>query len=178
VKIARLKGEFEITPQAQLAYEKWYIPFRKSYEHKPDRSGVSGRIHTSVLKLAMVLTVNDTGKLVIDEAQILASIKLCLDLIPNYQSLVMASGKSTISEVAALLVEDIWQSKEKRISKAEFLGRYTHIFDSELCNKCTTTLLEGELIQFVLDGNKEYYRLTEKAIDKWGLSKKGDAAKA
>ncbi len=172
-RMARLHGEFEITPAAKDVYEGWYGPFRKSYEHKQDRSGVSGRIHTSVLKLAMILAVNDTGRLVIDEGQMIAAIRLCLDLLPNYQSLVMASGKSTIAEVAALLIEDIWNAKTKQIRKSEFLGRYVHIFDSELCNKCTTTLLESELIKMVLmDGTQEAYVLTQKAIDKWGLDVK------
>lgn len=173
-KMAHMFGEFEITVNAQRVYEEWYVPFRKSYEHKPDRSGVSGRIHTSILKLAMVLAVNDTMTLCIHEKQMKQSIQLCLELLPNYQSLVMASGKSTIAEVAALLVEDIWNSKAKQLSKAEFMGRYTHIFDSDLCNKCTTTLIESELIKMVLgEGQRECYMLTPKAIEKWGLGKKG-----
>ena len=80
-RLARLNGEFAITPDAQAVYENWYGPFRKSYEHKQDRSGVSGRIHTSVLKLAMILAVNDTGTLEIGEGQMVAAIRLCLDLL-------------------------------------------------------------------------------------------------
>ena len=168
--IAKLSGEFEIEPDAQAAYEEWYIPFRKSYEHKADRSGISGRIHTSALKLSMILTVNDTGKLLIGKRQILAAIAECMKLLPNYQGFVMASGKSTISEVAALLIEDIWASRNKRIAKGEFLSRHFHIFDSELLDKCITTLSQAELIRMTLaDGNSESYELTPKCIDKFNL---------
>jgi len=171
-KIARLKGEFEITEEAQKTYESWYVPFRKSYEHRPDRSGVSGRIHTSVLKLAMVLTVNDTNQLEIGTEQMKAAIRLCMDLLPNYQSLVMASGKSNISEVAALLIEDIWNSPNKLLAKSEFMGRYIHIFDFELCDKCLTTLLQADLVKVTLNGQIEAYTITQKAIEKFNLKVK------
>ncbi len=169
-KLAKLSGEFEITPEAQAAYEDWYVPFRKSYEHKSDRSGVSGRIHTSVLKLAMILAVNYTQGLLIEVGHMVEAIELCVALLPNYQGFVMASGKSTISEVAALLIEDIWSSKTKKLTKSDFLSRYIHIFDSELCDKCLTTLSQADLIKMTLvDGTKEAYELTPKCVEKFGL---------
>jgi hypothetical protein len=118
----------------------------------------------------MILTVNDTGKLLIGKKQILAAIAECMELLPNYQGFVMASGKSTISEVAALLIEDVWASRNKRIAKGEFLSRHFHIFDSELLDKCITTLSQAELIRMTLaDGNIESYELTSKCIDKFNL---------
>lgn len=168
-EISLIKGEFEITLAAQKAYDDWYLPFRKSYEHKSDRSGISGRIHTSALKLAMVLAVNHTKKLVIEECHILQAIRECMELLPNYQGFVMASGKSTISEVAALLIEDIWSSKTRKISKSEFLSRYIHIFDHELLDKCIATLGAAELIRLTLAEDKEYYEITEKCRVKFDL---------
>jgi len=169
--IAKLQGEFEITESAQLAYEEWYGPFRKSYEHKSDRSGISGRIHTSVLKLAMILCVNATGMLIVDKCHMVEAIKECVALLPNYQGFVMASGRSTIAEVAALLIEDIWSSRGKEIKKSDFLSRYVHIFDSELLDKCITTLTQAELIRLVIgnNGNGESYAVTDKCRDKFEL---------
>jgi hypothetical protein len=167
--LTKLTGEFEITTDAQAAYEEWYIPFRKSYEHKSDRSGISGRIHTSVLKLAMVLCVNHTHMLEIQKCHMMEAIKECVDLLPNYQGFVMAGGRSTISEVAALLIEDIWSSKTKSITKGEFLSRYIHIFDSELLDKCITTLSQAELIKLTLDDDKEKYMITKKCEEKFSL---------
>lgn len=169
--IAKITGEFEITDEARQAYEDWYVPFRKSYEHKSDRSGISGRIHTSVLKLSMILCVNSTGGLVIDKCHMLESIKECVALLPNYQGFVMASGKSTIAEVAALLIEDIWSAKTKELKKSDFLGRYVHIFDSELLDKCITTLTQAELIRLIIgtNGTGESYTVTEKCREKFEL---------
>jgi len=168
-KFAKLNGEFEITIEAQRAYDEWYVPFRKSYEHKSDRSGISGRIHTSVLKLAMVLCVVRSGALIMEACHMLEAIKECVDLLPNYQGFVMASGKSTIAEVASLLIEDIWSSRYKRVTKAEFMGKYIHLFDYELCDKCITTLIQAEFIKLTLAGGIESYEVTPKCQEKFNL---------
>ena len=83
----------------------------------------------------------------------------------------MASGRSTIAEVAALLIEDIWSSKGKEIKKSEFLGRYVHIFDSELLDKCITTLCQAEFIKLCIgaNGNGESYTVTDKCKEKFEL---------
>ena len=169
-QFTKLHGEFEITIEAQRAYDDWYVPFRKSYEHKSDKSGISGRIHTSVLKLAMVICVIRTNALIIEACHMQEAIKECVDLLPNYQGFVMSSGKSTIAEVAALLIEDIWQSRHKKITKAEFMGRYIHLFDFELCDKCITTLMQAEFIKMCLDEKSaESYQVTEKCKEKFNL---------
>ncbi len=169
-RMVALKGEFEFTPEAQAAYDNWYLPFRKSYEHKSDRSGISGRIHTSILKLSMILAVNHTCELIVREEHILEAIREGMALLPNYQAFIMSSGKSTISEVAALLIEDIWSSKGKKLTKSDFLARYIHIFDSELCDKCITTLSQADLIKMTLDGEREAYQITAKCQEKFGLT--------
>lgn len=170
--ISKLKGEFEVTTAAEQAYDNWYIPFRKSYEHKSDRSGISGRIHTSVFKLAMILAVNHTGKITIEKEHIKEAIDECMALLPNYQGFVMTSGKSTVAEVAALLIEDIWSSKTKSITKSDFLSRYIHMFDSELLDKCITTLMTAELIKMAIgtgSSTKEVYMVTDKCKEKFQL---------
>jgi hypothetical protein len=172
-KMSRLAGEFQFTPAAQEIYNAWYYPFRKSYEHKSDRSGISGRLHTSILKLSMIIAANYTNALIVDECHMTQAIKEGTDLLPNYGSFIMSSGKSTIGEAAALLIEDIWNSQYRKISKAEFLGRYVHTFDHELCDKMLMTLQQAELIKMVLiDGNREAYEMTSKGISKFNLKEK------
>jgi len=168
--MAKLKGEFDFTPEAREAYDDWYLPFRRSYEHKSDKSGISGRIHTSILKLSMILAVNYTCGLVVDTEHMLEAIKEGMALLPNYQSFIMSSGKSTVAEVASLLIEDIWTNKKKRVTKSDFLAKYIHIFDLELCDKCIATLSGADLIKMTLEnGERESYQITEKCREKFGL---------
>lgn len=173
--IAKIKGEFNFTPAAIAAYDAWYVPFRESYKNKPDRSGIAGRIHTSVLKLAMIICVDKTQALEISEAVIVESIAHCVELLPNYQGFVMSSGKSTVAEVGAALIEDIWNSPRKQVSKAEFLSHHFHSFDLEILDKCISTMQAAGLLQTTLDLGKgtEHYVVTEKCKEKFQLKEEG-----
>lgn len=170
-EIAGIKGEFEFTRDAQSAYEDWYKPFRKSYQNKSDKSGIAGRIHTSILKLAMILCVDQTVGLTVDRYHICEAIRHCMSLIPNYTSFVMSSGKSTVSDVAAQMIEDIWTSKDQKITKGEFLTRYFHQFDIDIVEKCVITLVQAGLLQeaFSSGGKDVAYAVTEKCIKVFGL---------
>lgn len=173
VTISKIKGEFEVPKVTQDAYDDWYVPFRSSYEHKPDRSGVIGRIHTGVLKIAMILALNYTQDLTILPEHVEEAIEVCMSLMPNYNSFVMASGKSTVAEVASALIEDVWKEKGRFISKANFLSRHIHQFDVELVDKCISTLSQaGLLIEGMGEKNSLIYTLTPKCVETFKLEEK------
>lgn len=174
-RIARLKGEFEIPEETKKIYEDWYKPFRQSYQNKADRSGITGRIHTSILKLAMVICVDRTEQLVILPDHMRESITHCIMLLPNYQGFVMSSGKSTVSEIGAALIEAIWKSQDKRISKADFLSVHFHNFDHEGVDKCIMTMSQAGLVQTGLDTKTgvDYYMITDKCREKFNLKEEG-----
>lgn len=176
-KISQLVGEFEFTTTAQKYYEEWYEPFRLSYKNKGDKSGIAGRIHTSALKLAMILCVDQTESLVIDECHIKQSILECTKLIPNYTGFVLQQGKATTNECAAQLIETIWENKDKCISKADFLTRYFHMFDIDILDKCVSTLIQAGLLNEITQANSINYKLTEKCKVVFGLEEKGNSAK-
>lgn len=168
--IARLAGEFIFTAEAEAAYENWYHPFRRTYEKKPDKSGILGRIHTGVIKVAMIICVDQTLSLRVEAAHIEESIKRCLNLLQNYGSFIMSGGKSTVSEVASVLIEEIWNSKNKNMSKSEFLTNHFHQFDLEVVEKCIATLEQAELLKQSLNGHNEiHYIITAKCIETFDL---------
>lgn len=167
--IGKIKGEFLFGPAAQLAYDNWYLPFRKAYEHKVDKSGISGRIHTSVLKLAMILCIDKTGGLTIEESHIKEAITECVALLPNYQSLIMSTGKSTVADVATHLIEDIWRSPSGVMTKREFLAKHFYEFDLEIVDKCIATLDAAGLVTHMIAGNESVLGITKKCIESFGL---------
>lgn len=168
--IANLHGEFVIDNAARTEYDTWYLPFRKSYQNKPDKSGVIGRIHVGVIKLAMILCVDQTNALVVRKEHIVEAISHCMALLPNYSSFIMVSGKSTVSEVAAQLIEDIWNGKGRTISKSDFLARHFYQFDLEIVDKCVITLEQAGLLKTTMAGGTELgYQVTEKCKDVFKL---------
>jgi hypothetical protein len=169
LEISKVCGEFEFTAAAQRTYEDWYKPFRKSYEGKADKSGISGRIHTSVIKLAMVLCVNSTRDLLIDEPHVREAISHCMSLLPNYTGFVMSTGKSSTAEVIALLIEDIWNAQKKVLTKSEFLTRHFHMFDLDTVDKGVAQAEQAGLIKCGMDGREITYMTTDKCVQVFGL---------
>lgn len=170
----QLAGEFEFTDAAQQCYEDWYAPFRESYKTRTDKSGVAGRIHTSVIKLAMILCVNSNGgqELIVNECHIQEAIDRCLGLMPNYQSFVMSAGKATESQCAGSLIEDIWLSKTNSISKKEFIARHFHEYDHEIIDKTIAKLDAAGCLQTTYVSNETYYDLTAKCVQIFNLGEK------
>lgn len=166
VKIASLRGEFSFTPEAQKAYDDWYYPFRESYRNRPDKSGVSGRIHTSILKLSMLICVDATVDLEVGKEHVEMAIGEAMDLIPNYNTFVMSSGKSTITEAGSIFLEDLYNAHNHSISRKEILGRHWQRFDSELFDKCVNHM---EAAGFVTmnpgEVNGVIYTMTQKCMD-------------
>lgn len=165
--ISFVNGEFSLSADAESEYDSWYKPFREAYRHKSDKSGVAGRIHTSVLKVAMILCLDQTLGLKIQKEHIVEAIHHCIELMPNYSVLVMNTGKSTISEVAADLINEIWTAPEHRLSQKEFLGRHFHQYDLELFEKCVATLSTAELIKQHINENDILFVITDKCKEKF-----------
>jgi len=163
---ATLKGEFEVEPCAQKLYDSWYEPFRESYRGKSDKSGVYGRIHTSILKLAMILCVNETLEKVVLKIHMEEAIEEGIGLIPNYHNFVMGNAKTPVAEVATILIHELFIAKDKTLSRRMILGKHFNQFDSEMLDKAVITLEQGGMIitQMSSEGGVAY-RMTEKCGD-------------
>lgn len=172
--ISLLKGEFQFTDAAVEAYDNWYVPFREASKYRSDKSGIAGRIHTSVIKLAMIICVNDTVMLTVQRSHIVESIYQCMKLLPNYSSFIMSSGKSTVAECAAVLIEEIWKGTNHFLTKEDFLSRFFHQYDADLVNKTIETLDAAGFLKAGINQHKQpCYGVTTKCIDVFKL--KGDA---
>lgn len=168
LEIAKLEGEFDFRADAISTYGDWYLPFRASYEKKSDKSGISGRIHTSVLKLAMILAVAQDHELIIKKNHIIQAIEECTELIPNYAKFVMSSGKSSLAEIATLVLSALNDSETKTLSRKIILQKFWNVLDqgAETLDKVIVTLEGGGMIEMKMVGNNEIaYEITQKCLD-------------
>lgn len=166
LKIAGLKGEYIFTPDAIKEYEDWYFPFRMSYQKKPDKSGVSGRIHTSVIKLAMILAANyHHTEAIVTKPHMEEAIEEAMGIMPNYNQFLMAGGASPIAEVGSLVLGDLFEAKNHTVSRKEILRRHWQSFDSETLGKLVDTLNEAGFIELMeIDGGIGY-KMTKKCLE-------------
>lgn len=171
-QIALLKGAISITADGRKEYESWYKPFRESYRDKHDKSGIVGRIHTHVLKLAMILAANDLT-IELDKCHIEQSISECLELVPNYNIFVMASGKTDISSAGAIILGDMMQDSSFSISRRDILRRYwTHVSKDTLDEFISHFEMAGFITaQNSSNGDGIIYTLTNKCLQMLGGSK-------
>jgi hypothetical protein len=165
-EISRLNGEFQFTEMAIKEYDSWYHPFRKSYQNKPDKSGISGRIHISILKLSMILAANYTRELIVERKHIEEAIEEAMNLVPNYQTFIMAGGGSPVAEVGSIVLQELAEAEGHRLSRKEILRRHWQKFDSESLDKFITTVQQAGFIDTLPDNAEGIiYKMTQKCYD-------------
>ena len=162
-EISRIKGEFKFDVDAEKAYDDWYLPFRESYKEKGDASGIAGRIHTGVLKLAMIICIIHTKALQVIKCHIEEAIEECIALMPNYNQFLMASGKSKDnSEIGTIIITELYNSPGNMMSREKIFQKHWNAFDAEQFDKLMATLTQAKLVQEFHDGTVMTYKLTEK----------------
>ncbi len=164
-QIAEIHGEFELTPEAEAAYDSWYLPFRDSYRDKKDKSGISGRIHTGVLKLAMILCVNYTMGLTIEAQHIEEAIVECMSLMTNYNSFVMAGGKALDSEIGSIFLTELHEATNGCLEKREFLRKHWSVVTIEQFDGLISKLVQAGMITEAMSANSSSYVMTKKCIE-------------
>ena len=165
-EIANLEGEFQFTPESIKEYDSWYGPFRKSYQNRPDKSGISGRIHISILKLAMILTANYTNALVVKKEYIEEAIEEAMNLVPNYQTFIMAGGGSPVAEVGSIVLQELAETEDHSLSRKEILRRHWQKFDAESLDKFIVTVQQAGFIETSPDQEEGViYKMTKKCYD-------------
>ncbi len=162
-KISELAGEIHVTEEARQIYNLWYVPYYKSLQGKGDKSGLLSRLHMGIFKLSIILTLNDM-EMSVRGCHMEQAISECLKLIPNYNTFIMSSGTSTISEAGSMFFEDILKVSNYTLSRKTFLQQHWANVDSEVFDKLVVTLEGGGLIQTTM-GKEVMYQLTPKAVE-------------
>ena len=161
--ISECAGEIHITEGAKNEYNSWYKPYYTSLKGRGDKSGLLSRLHMGVFKLSIILSINEMS-MSITRDHMGAAIEECMKLIPNYNTFIMASGKSTVAEAGSLFFEEILLCDDYMLSRKKFLQKHWANVDSETFDKLVVTLEGGGLIQSIM-GQEIFYKLTAKAIE-------------
>ena len=154
--IISLKGKVLFTPEAQLFYDEWYKRLRESYINKPDKTGVLARLHTGVLKLALIIAVDETKKAEVTEKHIEKAIDECIALLKGYELLVMKSTADR-SQIGGLFLSDLYDHAGT-ITRAEFIRRHFLEVTTDLLDEVTNKFQQAGLItaQAGFDGTITY----------------------
>lgn len=164
-EISYLKGLTTFTPGASRMYENWYTQFRdKSFKTKDNlgigKTGVNGRIHTGILKIAIIMAANKLS-LVVDEDVMGLAIADCLMLLENYREFVGRSSSVTQQGIVAqaLLSDLLSKEYDGEISHKEFLFHHLDKIEGLNLQQAIATLEAAKIIE-VCTGATPVYKLT------------------
>lgn len=160
-EISHLNGTINFTPTAKHNYRVWYDSFRDQSAKRDDRAGVFGRLPTNVKKLSIVLAANDHCH-EIHEKHVDQAIEECLALTKNYNVFIMSSGKSTIAEAGAIVLEDLSHGAKDRRT---MIRDHWMQFDPDILDKTIAALEIGQIITTTSQGNNIAYTLTQKGLE-------------
>lgn len=165
-----LKGEVILGNLAAAEYDSWYVPFRESYRTKVDSSGIAGRLHTSILKLAIILAANEMNT-VIQKHHIEESINECMALIPNYRTFAIGAGKGNMTAAGGVLIQALVDAPPLyKMSRKQILRVHWQEFDElEMFEKLTMMLGEAGVLKIEVDSKDIIYSLTTKALEDMGI---------
>lgn len=165
LKISRLTGPANLTIGALAEFNKWYEPLRESYKQKVDKTGVIGRVHTGVLKIALCLAAGQTYSLDIQQEHIEQAIDECMALMPNYSSYAVGTGKASIAEAGAILLNDLWAANGKCLNRKDFLFKHWTEVDAEILERLETTLESAGMIQRQISNANTTYIMTKRCSE-------------
>jgi len=166
-EISSLTGEIKFAPEAQKEYDLWYYPFRRSCEKNTDKSGILGRIHTSIIKLSILLAANDLS-LTVEKKHIEQSIAEGTKLLPNYRTFVMQTGYSRDNnELGSILIDLFARADGNRLTRKKILQQPAFMIPvgAELLDKLLLTLEGGGMLAQEKINNEIFYKLTPQALE-------------
>lgn len=178
-EIKKLSGNVKFTPDAIKLYKSWYKELYASLLKVPDPAGILGRIHTSVLKLSIIIAAShyttEVSAAFIEEA-----IKQGIELKPNYETYVMSSGGSTQAKVGTIFLTALWDATAlngNKLSRKTFLMNYWNQVTADDLDKLIATLEQGGMITTDYTSNEIGYVMTAKCREKFEKQNKTNKQK-
>lgn len=156
----QMRGPIKMTKEAKDFYVDWYDKLYNSYKKYNDRTGMIQRIHTGVIKLAIILAASSC-QMEISKENVEEAVVQATSLKTNYDGFVLKSGKSAQAQSGALLLEMI-KDKGGQVSRKEFLMYHWNDVSAEELDKVIVTFENAGLIQAVALGNEISYCWTGK----------------
>lgn len=153
------------TPAGKV-YEDWYENFKKEVKGVKDHTGTLNRFGTSVLKVAMLLSLSERPTLEISEDAMLESIKVCEKLVGNARKVTFGrpDGDITDGNRKKLLLLELMQREGHSISHAQLNKKYWMQGTTKEWEETAISLAHAEIITIEPMGAQVLYRMTETAF--------------
>lgn len=166
-EIAKLKGEFQISPVIKKYFDEWYQDFKKSLlqlEVK-DSTGTLNRFDDSVIKVSMLLSLGKEPSLVMQLATVQEAIQRCEKLIGNVRKATHGKGKNAFAQQKSSLIIELVTRPGHMISRKMLNKKRWAEADSDEWDQVCKDLATAGIIQIDNVGNEIIYRMPDKQVD-------------
>lgn len=172
IAISKLKGRFKFSMDGKEVYDKWYRDF--STQKIEDKTGIMGRIHDQILKVAMLISLAKRLTLVLEKDDIVEAIRECMELAGNVNRTIMSfSGTSDMKEKTSALLQLLLNAEDFEAPRHKILQKCWGSLDAFDLDRVVESLTEARALTQRRNGKAIYYKLTERAIQIFLFQKEG-----
>lgn len=164
-KINPYTEQTEYFTPAGKVYEDWYENFKKEVKGVKDPTGTLNRFGSSVLKVAMLVSLSEEPVLEISEDSMYEAIKICERLVGNARKVTFGrpDGDVTDGNRKKLLLLELMQREGHTISHAQLNKKYWMQGTTKEWEETAISLAHAEIIKIEPMGAQVLYRMTETA---------------
>jgi hypothetical protein len=165
-KVKMVEGEFKWSDEGRDLYDKWYGEFSSETDH--DDTGTMERIHDTVLKIAMLVSLSRKLDLVLEKDDIEEALDQARKTVPGLKRVIMGAGKNPLGpQTAMVLKELLMRPPTFSASKSEILQKYWGHLDSYDLDRIAESLQQQKAIKVSEGGGDTYYILSPKVAEKF-----------
>jgi len=160
-------GEVKYYSEAGILFESWYNDFDDLRKTIKDSTGTLNRFDSSVLKVAMLLSLARAPTLIIDPESMAEAIVTCEKLLGNIRRITL--GKTGGSEATdavrkTIFIQELLERQNHAISRVQLLKKYWMQGTVKEWDDTILSFTENEVIKEIRYGNQIVYEMTEKSI--------------
>lgn len=152
---------------AGAIYEDWYTQFKKDVKGIKDSTGTLNRFGTSVLKVAMLLSLGEAPQLIISPTAMTEAIGICEKLVGNIRKITVGRGgdNATDGKRKTLLLTELMQRSNHEISRAQLHKKYWMHGTVKEWDDAVISLNEASIISINPFGSQLVYAMKPEAVD-------------
>jgi hypothetical protein len=148
-------------------YEEWYTQFKKDVKEIKDTTGTLNRFGTSVLKVAMLLSLGEHPKLIITPTAMTEAITICEKLVGNIRKITVGrnGNDATDGKRKTILLTELMKRDNFEISRAQLHKKYWMHGTVAEWDDAVISLTTANIIDIMPLGNQQIYKMKQEAIE-------------
>lgn len=152
--IAGLKGTFDYSTEGGEYFDFWYEQVQDSEANTDDTrlGGYYERKALYVEKVAMLLSLSESNKLIIEKRHVQAALQMLKEIEPGMYRAFSAVGKNIYSADHERIKQQILKAGDKGVPYKKLLSSNIHAVDKDQIDKIIYTLIEEGLVDSIKSG--------------------------